>query len=178
MRVRILTVEDLAAYRALHRFALSEAPQAFVETLANDAVRSDAVVAEMLARGEGWGAFDDGRLVGKLVIDAPPYDCLAHTRWLHAIYLHPDARGGGVGAALVGAAIAHVRAEGATRIALWVNDENPPARGMYERLGFVETGRVPGGICVGGDYIDDVLMTIELAPEPDLESLDGPRIGP
>ena len=34
MQVRLLTVDDLAAYRALHRFALSEAPDAFVETLA------------------------------------------------------------------------------------------------------------------------------------------------
>lgn len=97
MQVRLLTVDDLGAYRALHRFALREAAQAFVETLADDARRPDAAVAEMLARGEGWGLFDGERLVGKLVLDAMPYECLAHTRWLHAIYLHPDARGRGAG---------------------------------------------------------------------------------
>lgn len=178
VQVRQLSVGDLDAYRALHRFGLSEAPHAFVETLANDAARPDGVVRAMLERGEGWGAFDGERLVGKCVIDGLPYDCLAHTRWLHAIYLHPHARRGGVGAVLVGAAIAHVRAQGATRVALWVNDENAPARRMYERLGFVETGRVPGGICVGEGYVDDVLMTLKLAPEPGLESLDAARIGP
>lgn len=177
-QVRQLTVDDLDAYRTLHRFGLSEAPHAFVETLANDAVRPDATVRAMLGRGEGWGAFDSERLVGKCVIDGLPYDCLAHTRWLHAIYLHPEARGGGVGAALVGTGVAHVERQGATRVALWVNDRNAPARRMYERLGFVETGRIPGGICVEGRYVDDVLMTLKLAPEPDVESLDAALIDP
>jgi GNAT superfamily N-acetyltransferase len=163
MQVRLLTVGDLGAYRALHRFGLREAPQAFVETLADDARRPDAAVAEMLARGEGWGLFDGERLVGKLVLNAMPYECLAHTRWLHAIYLHPDARGRGAGVALVGAAMASAQAEGATRVALWVNGKNGPARRMYERLGFVETGRIPGGIAIAGDYVDDVLMTLNLA---------------
>lgn len=178
VQVRQLSVADLDAYRALHRFGLNEAPHAFVETLANDAARPDATVCAMLGRGEGWGAFDGERLVGKCVIDGLPYDCLAHTRWLHAIYLHPDARGGGVGTALVGAAVAHAEGLGATRVALWVNDQNAPARRMYERLGFVETGRVPGGICLGEGYVDDVLMTLKLAPEPGVESLDAARIGP
>lgn len=178
VQVRQLSLGDLDAYRALHRFGLSEAPYAFVETLTNDAARLDATVRAMLERGEGWGAFDGERLVGKCVIDGLPYDCLAHTRLLHAIYLHPDARGGGVGAALVGAAVAYVERQGATRVTLWVNDQNAPARRMYERLGFVETGRIPEGIGVEGRYVDDVLMTLKLAVEPGLESLDGPRIGP
>ncbi|MGH6951808.1 MAG: GNAT family N-acetyltransferase, partial [Vitreimonas sp.] len=58
MGVRQLTLDDLAAYRALHRHGLCEAPDAFVETPANDAARPDATVRAMLERGEGWGAFD------------------------------------------------------------------------------------------------------------------------
>src|SRR5262245_2735270 len=124
LQTRPLTLADLEAYRALHRFGLDEAPHAFVETPANDAARGDDTVAAMLTRGDAWGVFDGERLVGKLVIDAPPYDCLAHTRWLHAVYLHPDARGAGAGAALMQAAITDARRRGATRIALWVNEQN------------------------------------------------------
>jgi ribosomal protein S18 acetylase RimI-like enzyme len=40
---------------------------------------------------------------------------------------------------------------------------NTHARGLYERLGFQQTGRMPGGIQVGEAYVDDVLMTLELA---------------
>ncbi|MGE0743123.1 MAG: N-acetyltransferase family protein [Hyphomonadaceae bacterium] len=163
MIVRQLTADDLAAYRALHRFALTESPLAFVETPRNDEARADSVVRDMLERGEGWGVFDAGRLVGKLVIDALPYDCLAHTRWLHAVYVHPDGRGKGAGDALLGAAIAHERERGASRVALWVNDRNAAARRLYERSGFVETGRVPQGVKVGAEYADDVLMTLALA---------------
>lgn len=162
MHVRQLTVDDLDAYRALHRFALKEAPHAFVETQVNDDARPDSVIASMLERGEGWGVFNGDRLVGKLVIDGLPYAALAHTRWLHAVYLHPDARGAGAGAALINAAIAHVKAGGARRIALWVNAENSAAQAMYFRLGFRETGRVPGGIIVGEKLVDDVLMCLEI----------------
>jgi len=164
MHIRILTVDDLSAYRALHRFGLSEAPHAFVETPRNDEARSDETVAAMLSRGEAWGAFEGERLLGKLVIDTLPYDCLAHTRWLHAVYLHPDSRGTGAGATLARAALAHAQSQGATRAALWVNEKNDAARRMYERLGFVETGRVPGGIVIGGSCVDDVLMTLNLSP--------------
>ena len=164
MQIRVLTVEDLGAYRALHRFALEESPEAFVETLANDAARADETVAAMLERGEAWGVFEGERLLGKLVIDALPYDCLVHTRWLHAVYLHPDARGTGAGMALAQAALAHAQSQGAARVALWVNERNAAARRMYERLGFVETGRVPGGIFVAGSFVDDVLMTLKLTP--------------
>jgi GNAT superfamily N-acetyltransferase len=119
-------------------------------------------VRGVLARGDGWGVFDGNRLVGKLTIDALPYDSLKHVFWLHAVYLHPDARGRGAGVALLEAALAAARANGATRAALWVNSENAPARRLYERAGFRETGRVPQGITVQGQKMDDVLMTLAL----------------
>lgn len=159
MHARQLTLADLAAYRALHRFALIEAPHAFVETLAQDQARSDAPVAEMLARGEGWGVFEGERLLGKLVIDALPYQCLSHTRWLHAIYLHPETRGAGAGAALMNGAMAHAQHEGAFCFLLWVNEKNAVARRFYEKLRFQEIGRVDKGIAAPeGGFVDDVLM--------------------
>jgi GNAT superfamily N-acetyltransferase len=162
MLVRQLTADDLAAYRALHRFAMTESPLGTVETPATDAARTDESVRGVLARGDGWGVFDGNRLVGKLTIDALPYDSLKHVFWLHAVYLHPDARGRGAGVALLEAALAAARANGATRAALWVNSENAPARRLYERAGFRETGRVPQGITVQGQEMDDVLMTLAL----------------
>jgi RimJ/RimL family protein N-acetyltransferase len=164
MQVRVLTPGDLQAYRALHRYALEEAPYAFVESVANDTARPDSEVAAMLERGEGWGLFDGERLVGKLIIDRLPYDCLNHTRWMHAIYVHPDARGAGAAARLLQAAIDEAAAASATRIMLWVSDRNEPARRLYERLGFREVGRIPGGIRISGALADDVLMCLSLVP--------------
>jgi GNAT superfamily N-acetyltransferase len=163
MRIRQLTAADLADYRALHRFGMNESPLAIVDTAETDAARPDSLVTEMLMRGEGWGAFIGERLVGKLVIDALPYPSLAHTFWLHAVYVHPDARGSGASTALLNAAIQGARARGATRVALWVNAENGHAKRLYERLGFQESGRIPGGIFVGGRQCDDVLMSLVLS---------------
>jgi GNAT superfamily N-acetyltransferase len=49
----------------------------------------------------------------------------------------PAARGTGVGARLLAACLAHARAQGATRV--WCNARTP-ARGFYEREGFVVEG--------------------------------------
>ena len=163
LTVRRLSSADLAAYRTLHRFGMIEAPQGFVDVPATDAARPDEAVDAVLARGEGWGAFDGERLVGKLTIDALPYPSLAHTFWLHGVYVHPDARGQGASGALIHAAIEDAISRGARRIALWVNGKNVAARKSYERVGFIETGRIPGGIKIDGEDVDDVLMTLVLA---------------
>lgn len=162
MHVRQLIIDDVAAYRALHRFGITEAPRSFVDTVETDAARPDAEVAAILARNEAWGVFEGDRLLGKLTIDALPYPSLAHTFWVHAVYLHPDARGTGASAELLRAAIDGARANGASRIALWVNAENAPAQRLYARLGFRETGRIPEGICIEGRRMDDVLMSLVL----------------
>lgn len=162
MNVRQLNGADLAAYRALHRFGMTEAPLGFVDVSETDAARPDADVEAMLIRGEAWGAFDSERLIGKLTIDALPYPSLAHVFWLHAVYVHPDARGSGASTALIRAAIEGTRSKGAARIALWVNGANAHARALYERLGFIQTGRIPEGISVGGELVDDVLMVLAL----------------
>lgn len=162
MEVRRLTVADLAEYRALHRYGMIESPLAIVDTTETDAAKSDEEVADILKRGEAWGAFLGSRLVGKLAIDALPYPSLAHTFWVHAVYVHPDGRGTGASTALMRAAIDGARERGATRVALWVNGENAHAHRLYERLGFRETGRIPGGIFVGGKQCDDVLMSLVL----------------
>jgi GNAT superfamily N-acetyltransferase len=146
----------------LHRFGMVESPQGFVDVAETDAARPDDVVEAMLARGEGWGAFDGDRLVAKLTIDALSYPSLAHTFWIHAVYAHPDARGTGASGKLIQAAIDYARGKGARRIALWVNGVNAHAKGLYQRMGFRQTGHIPGGIQIAGEYVDDVLMTREL----------------
>jgi ribosomal protein S18 acetylase RimI-like enzyme len=164
MHVRALTVDDLVAYRELHRFGITESPLGFVDVTETDQARPDSEVAAMLERGEGWGVFKGERLVGKLTIDALPYPSLAHAFWVHAVYVHPDARGAGASAALMQAAIESAVEKEARRIVLWVNDENKRAQRFYERLGFREIGRIPAGIMVADHYCDDVLMCRSVAP--------------
>jgi GNAT superfamily N-acetyltransferase len=56
---------------------------------------------------------------------------------LESIHVHPDRRGTGIGAALVGEAVARARARGCYRVQLTSNAGRPDAHRFYERLGFV-----------------------------------------
>ena len=55
---------------------------------------------------------------------------------IESVHVHPDHRGAGVGAALVGEAVARARALGCYRVQLTSNTARPDAHRFYERLGF------------------------------------------
>jgi ribosomal protein S18 acetylase RimI-like enzyme len=57
-----------------------------------------------------------------------------------ALYVDPDHQGRGAGRVLMDAAVAALRAGGAGEIRLWVLEKNAPARGFYERYGYVADG--------------------------------------
>ncbi|HEX3919336.1 MAG TPA: GNAT family N-acetyltransferase [Caulobacteraceae bacterium] len=73
-----------------------------------------------------------GEVVGRLYVDRTAADLR-----LMEITLHPDWRGGGVGAALLRQLQAEVRAGRGACVRLSVAEGNP-ARRLYERLGFVD----------------------------------------
>lgn len=55
--------------------------------------------------------------------------------------VHPGARRGGVGAALMRALMAEAAARGASEMFLEVAEHNAPARALYARIGATEAGR-------------------------------------
>ena len=147
VRVLAAVPADWARMRALRLRALGDAPDAFYVTLAEEREKPDAYWRERLEkpevrtlcaelRGEG-GAWRD---VGLAVV-APTSDDPS-VAGLYSVWVAPDARGHGVGAALVAAAFEHAKAAGARRVVLDVGVANGPARRLYERAGFRATGRV------------------------------------
>jgi ribosomal protein S18 acetylase RimI-like enzyme len=63
--------------------------------------------------------------------------------WLEDLYVRPQARGSGLGRALVQAVIDRATARGCRRVELDVNSENPAAMALYRSLGF-DTGKTGG----------------------------------
>jgi RimJ/RimL family protein N-acetyltransferase len=57
---------------------------------------------------------------------------------------------------------ARARIPGLRLIKLEVFGNNPVAMDLYQKLGFRETGRTPGGILYRGQYVDDVTMVMEI----------------
>jgi mycothiol synthase len=73
--------------------------------------------------------------------------------WIDQVGVVPAARGRGLGAALVLAALSRMRAAGETEAWLNVNVDNP-ARRLYERLGFHRRGRRARFAAAGPDWVD------------------------
>jgi GNAT superfamily N-acetyltransferase len=64
--------------------------------------------------------------------------------WLEDLYVLEDARGSGLGRALVEAALERARERGCKRIELDVNEDNAPALALYEACGFLLEPKGPG----------------------------------
>jgi ribosomal protein S18 acetylase RimI-like enzyme len=64
--------------------------------------------------------------------------------WLEDLYVRDDARGTGLGRALVEACFERARARGCRRIELDVNESNAAASALYESCGFSVEPKPPG----------------------------------
>ncbi|GGV75485.1 N-acetyltransferase [Streptomyces gelaticus] len=98
------------------------------------------------------------------LIPPTPLACNTHVRQIQGLAVADWARGRGVARALLRAAFAAARGEGANRMTLRVLGHNTPARALYESEGFVVEGVLPGEFFLDGRYVDDVLMGRSLAP--------------
>jgi ribosomal protein S18 acetylase RimI-like enzyme len=104
-----------------------------------------------------------GRVIGYIrQVPPTPLASNQHVRQIQGLQVSPDARGRGVGQALVEAACAVARAQGARRMSLRVLGHNIPARRLYERCGFRVEGVLPEEFLLDGTYVDDVLMGLRL----------------
>jgi ribosomal protein S18 acetylase RimI-like enzyme len=105
----------------------------------------------------------DGTVVGYVRLAYPtPLACNSHVRQIQGLAVAEEARGTGVGRALLRAVREEARRQGARRLTLRVLGHNTPARRLYETEGFVVEGVLPGEFLLEGAYVDDVLMGCSL----------------
>ncbi len=144
LEVRLIGPDDWAEWRALRLAALAEAPDAFGSRLADwqDAPqqrwrdRLTAVPCNVVAALDGQPV---GMASGWLPDEGPAE--------LLSMWVAPEARGHGVGDALVDAVVAWCTRHRPGALTLNVREANPAAIALYARHGFVDHGRaaeVPG----------------------------------
>jgi ribosomal protein S18 acetylase RimI-like enzyme len=166
--IRILTEDDAAAFQALRLSGLRESPAAFGSTYENEVDTPLQQIVTQLAGGAGgedvvFGALDDdGVLVGVAGMRRGTTLKTQHRGGVWGMYVAPEARGRGVGRALVSAIIEHARSLGMERLVLGVETTNQPARALYHALGFVTYGIEPQAYRLDDEYWDSELMTLTL----------------
>lgn len=129
------------------RFAvLSEQLEAgYAQFLASRLRHAQAVVlvAELTPPADNASAGDDApRIAGYLYgqVESPNWNELLDTAgWVHDLFVDENARGMGVGAALLEAGLARLKALGAPRVVLKTSWHNTPARTLFTKLGFRPT---------------------------------------
>ena len=143
MRLRLERVSSSNAmvFKDVRLRALREDPTAFGSTYAQESQLTDAEWIELAVRRAAkgsmvWLALADGPcgIVGVFL------ESVTHAR-LVSMWVAKDARGQGIGKALVDAVIAWAREERAHTVVLTVTSNNDTAMRFYEGLGFGRTGR-------------------------------------
>jgi ribosomal protein S18 acetylase RimI-like enzyme len=133
--------------------------EADLERRIGDAMATDVGSAGWL---RAWGALDDeGRFMGHCDLRERGLDHTGHRCLLGMGVLRPYRRRG-LGTKLLEAARDWARAEGFAWIDLYVLTTNPGAQQLYQKLGFVEVGRVEDFFRTHGLSLGDIAMTLKL----------------
>jgi ribosomal protein S18 acetylase RimI-like enzyme len=135
-----LDADDWRYYREIRLAMLEDSPSAFGSTRAEAASFDEQLWrqrltdnAVILAR---VGSTPTGSVMYSEFGTTGPGDCA-----LFGLWVDPGFRGAGVGQALVEAVLTQARAAGKRRVLLHVVTGNEAATRLYERAGFVPTGR-------------------------------------
>lgn len=168
MEIRLLTEAGTEAYWALRLRGLREVPDAFGTTYEEAVTRPLAKVAqrfrEELTSPDNFimGAFE-GTLVATTGFRREQGIKDRHKGMIFGVYTAPEARGRGIGKALLLQVIAHAQTSpGLEQILLAVATTQVAARRLYRSLGFAVYGLQPRALKQGEQYFDEELMMLEL----------------
>lgn len=169
LAIRRLEERDLPAYKALRDEMLAADPEAFTSDAQTEAQRAPSSYLSRLGldRTDGGqfviGAWIGERLVGAIGCERDERIKVRHIGHVIGMMVRRDARGAGIGEALLQACIAQARrADGLEVLTLTVTTGNVPATKLYERAGFVLHGTLPRAIRVGERYLDKDHMHLVL----------------
>lgn len=136
--------DDWAVFRELRFRSLLESPDAFSSTYGEESSRTEGAWRDWAAgrwRGGTAAVFtgraDDGAAVGTAT--GAEYEAEAGVAHVYAMWVAPNARGAGVGRALVDAVADWARDRGCDRLVLSVTESNQTARRFFEACGFEDT---------------------------------------
>ncbi|MFT4157205.1 MAG: GNAT family N-acetyltransferase [Microbacterium sp.] len=162
MHIRDAEIADLETITEIYNDAVENSTAIWNETLV-DVDNRVVWLAERLRAGYpvivatngsgvlGYASFGDWRV----------FDGYRHTIE-HSVYVRGDQRGNGVGRMLMAELIERARALGKHVMVAAIESENAASIALHEKLGFVETGRMPQVGMKFGRWLDLTFMQLVL----------------
>ncbi len=161
MKIRFLNLQDVTAYRKLRLQALRESPTAFASSYEQEICLTLSDFAARLQAHDNsasgiFGAFGDNeQLIGMLGFSRENHPKRSHIGSLWSMYVLPEFRRQGVGAALLDEALSHTQRLGVLRqIVLSVTGNNLAASSLYKSRGFERFGLECDALFINGKYFD------------------------
>jgi L-amino acid N-acyltransferase YncA len=178
LRLRDVTLSDMSAITAIYRDSVLHGTASY-ELMAPDEAEMRARFEAITALGYPYIAAEDedGTLLGYAYASAfrtrPAY------RWLveDSIYLAPQARGRGIGKALLAELIARATALGFRQMAAVIGGASPASAALHAALGFKMVGTMKGTGYKHGTWLDTIFMQRDLgdgtSTDPALDAYPG-----
>lgn len=161
--VRRLSAGDAAAFRDIRLEGLADDPRAFSADWGDEVLHDlDWFAARIASNAIFASDGADGRLLGITGLAIPTNPKQRHKGHIWGVYVRPEARGCGLAATLLAAAIAAARGR-VEVLHLGVGTYNDAARRCYRAAGFVESGFEARALRIGDMVIDEITMTLALA---------------
>ncbi len=166
VEIRPLRPAEAEAWRALRLQMLKESPTAFSSAY-EDAVELDLERFASRIPDDGvdalFGLFVHGRLAGSAGFAVERGRKVRHKGGLWGVYVAPEVRGRGLGAALLARLIEHARQHVAV-LQGGVVTANAGAWALYRRLGFEQYGLEADALRIDGRAYDEALLRLRLDP--------------
>jgi ribosomal protein S18 acetylase RimI-like enzyme len=139
VKIRRIDADSWRAMRDIRLAALRDTPDAFASTYEREAGLAEADWKRRTTRGGNFLAYAQELGTAPVGI-VGGYEAEPGVAELISMWVSPQARGRGIGQALVEAVVGWARAHGMQVVHLWVAENNGHARLLYERRGFRPTG--------------------------------------
>ncbi|MDF1608193.1 GNAT family N-acetyltransferase [Hoeflea sp. YIM 152468] len=178
MIIRDATLSDLTGITSIYTGSVVDGVASY-ELVAPDVAEMERRMAAITGSGYPYliAAAGDGTVLGYAYASAfrtrPAY------RWLveDSIYLAPEARGQGVGRALLDALIGRCETLGFRQMVAVIGGADPASIAVHHKAGFVHCGMISGAGHKHGRWLDTVFMQRPLgagkATDPDPLSYQG-----
>lgn len=134
-----LTTHDAERLRTIRLRALQDAPDAYSATYEETAARPPESWRRQIDELATFAAVEEGCDLG--LVRCRRHESLADAADLLSMWVAPEARGRGIGMALIDTVADWARSAGLLRLVLEVRLHNAHALALYTRAGFVPTGK-------------------------------------